>query len=1023
MQILENKNQPTLRAVHHLFSKGKFSDALIVLEGLVKKFPEFGLYRTKLEQCKQELKNLEQHQRLQYTQSISLEKRQSKNDSHKEKFARGLACIAAGRSFDARSIFSEIYDSSGKSDLLALIELTKIDLIDHRHSDALKKAKTGIQADPSCREFYKLAEQAAIELEKFDEANSYFLSQPPVDNPIEPRKRGKNPALPANFKIPPIIGAGNDYRHILERASIFQAEKKPYTKTVSIIVPVYNRQQILANTLAALTHQTYPKELIQIVVVDDGSSDAVIEVVKKYEQKLNIYYIRQADRGYRLAAARNLGIKCANSDAIIFMDADILPLPEDVESYMRVLHVTDNAVLIGHRRYVDVSKISDDEILNDINVAIKLPNINPNNDVADRQNAEGISIDWRFPVYEKSNFLLNDMWPFTKAAGGNIAFSRTLITAAGYVDEDFQAWGCEDGEHGYRLYNAGAYFIPMMNIVSLHQEPLDEIAATPTPVGESFRAIGHKITKEIFARKCPAPIVRKYSPGAVFDVPKVSIYIPAYNAAEYIVQTVQSCLNQNFGDLEVCICDDGSTDDTLLKLEEAFSGNPKVRWISQVNGGIGHATNTAINFCRGMYIGQLDADDMLKQNAVRTCVTFLDKTDVDAVYTDCDYINRDGKHIRDAWCGGEYSSEWMATGMIATHFRMFRKRVWARTVGCDEKIKNAVDLDLWLKISEKGNIAHIHEVLYSYRWHGENTSIKHRKQQEKNHLKVVCHSLKRRDVSQFWQVKSTENPLNPREFKILPEANNKPATPNDVIFLIPTCEKYNKKADSIRATWGKDLTAFGFRYYFLMGNPDISIAQIMGDTLYVPCKDDYESLLAKLVLGYEFLYRNFAFTHIYKIDDDCYPSLKKLINDILPQLANSQYLGGATHSKGSKMNNRWHFGKCSDSRFDQPYKFEIAPFDYAKGGYGYFLRKDVLPFLFEQIAELKNELNVGIYSYEDVRIAEILMTYEIKPKLLEKYNVSKFSENMSNSPYLIYDISDPSVFGILKQNFDGENHG
>lgn len=992
-------SQPSLKEIHSLAASGKYQEASEILQSLIESNPDFSLYKKKLEEY--------QGKTLPYSvQKHVSPPKIAQPANHNIDYGLGLA--STGRTTEARKVLAEIYKSDPKNPI-PLVALARVDLIDERFSDALHKAKVVLAMDSQNRDAYKLAEQAAIELGKFEEANNFFLSQPPIENPKTPRKRGKNLALPLQFTLPPIVGPGNDYRHILEKASLFKESAAPYTKNVSIIIPVYNRHQILANTLAALTHQTYPKELTEIIVVDDGSNDNVFEVIKKYEKTLNLYYCRQADKGFRVAAARNMGLKQSKSDAIIFIDADILPLPQDIESYMRVMHVSDECVLIGHRRYVDVSEINDDMILSNIAVAEKLPSINPNNDVADSRNGSGASIDWRYPVYEKTEHLINDPWPFTKGAGGNIAFSRSLFTKAGYIDEDFTAWGCEDSEHSYRLYNAGAYFIPMMEILSLHQEPLKQDIQK---AGEdSFRKKGHELTKKIFSQKCPAPAVRQYYAGVDFEIPKVSIYIPAFNAASYIQEAVQSCLDQNFGDLEVCICDDGSSDETLEILENVFAENPKVRWVTQENGGIGKATNTAINLCRGMYIAQLDADDRLKPHAVRTCVEFLDKNHhIDAVYGDCDYIDSNGKYIRDGWCGGEYSREWMATGMIATHFRMFRKRLWSRTIGCNERIKNAVDLDLWLKLFERGNVDHIHQILYSYRWHGENTSIQHRKQQEQNHLKVVADSLKRQKLDRFWTVQPTGNKLNPREFKVIPANNPQQTSPQDVVLLIPTCKKYSEKAEAVRTTWANQLKFFGFRYLFLMGDPELSNPKVSGDVLYVPCEDDYESLLLKLALGYEFIYRAMDFTHIYKIDDDCYLDITKLTQDILPQLSNTQYAGGATHPKGAKMNNKWHFGKCSDPRFDRPYRFDVAQFEFAKGGYGYFLRKDIIPIITKNIIDFRHEITAFSYSFEDVRISELLGESNIYVKKLTYYTVSRGEEKNAKESTVVYDIKEPKEF-------------
>ncbi len=868
-----------------------------------------------------------------------------------------------------------------------------------------------ITLDSEYRGAYQIAEQASIEIKEFDNANNYFLSQPQVDYSKVCRGRGSNPVLPDGFIVQPVKGNGNDYSHISEQIECFKSTNPSYSKKASVIVTVYNRSEILANTLAALTHQTYPLELIEVIVIDDGSCDDVAGVVKKYESKIEINLIRQPDKGYRLARARNLGLKIARGEGIIFMDADILPLPNDIENYMRAIHVTTNAVLIGHRRYVDVSQVDDEQIFKDIKVVENLPTINPNNDVADRTCDEGFSVDWRYETYESTNYLKIDLWPFNKASGGNIAFSKELYEKAGGIDEDFEAWGCEDGEHGFRMFNAGAYFIPMLDIESLHQEPLNDLGEESFADGESFRSKGHKITQKLLEQKCPALYARKYDENKSYEVPKVSIYIPAYNAENYIVEAVQSCLNQTFKDLEVVICNDGSTDSTEALLQKHFANNANVRWINNKNGGIGNATNSAISHCKGIYVAQLDADDTLKKDAVAECIKVLDYKNIDAVYTDCEYINSNSEYVRDGWCGGTFKRSWMATSMIATHFRMFKRRTWERTIGANENIKNAVDLDLWLKFNEIAEIEHIHKKLYQYRWHGENTSIANRKQQEFNHLKVVNDSFKRLGLDEFWQVKKIDNKLNPRDFRVVERDYD--VNFSDVFFLIPTCEKYSHKTEAVRNTWKAGLPHYGANSLFLMGDESLNESKIVGDVLYVPCPDNYESLLLKLALGYEFIYRNFNFKYVMKIDDDCFPDLEKFDKKIIPQLSGKQYLAGATHPKGAAMNDKWHFGKCSDSKFDKQFKYNVSPIEFGKGGYGYFLRKDILPAVFGEITIFQQELQDGVYSYEDFRIAEILTRKKIYVERAADYNVEVSTGENLKDYTLVFDITNTAKFSEL----------
>ena len=90
----------------------------------------------------------------------------------------------------------------------------------------------------------------------------------------------------------------------------------------------------------------------------------------------------------------------------------------------------------------------------------------------------------------------------------------------------------------------------------------------------------------------------------------VSVIIPAFNAAEYIRQTLHSVLAQTYQSLEVIVVDDGSEDDTDAIVEEFVKKDARVQLVKQCNAGVGAARNTGIRMARGEYIAPLDADDI-----------------------------------------------------------------------------------------------------------------------------------------------------------------------------------------------------------------------------------------------------------------------------------------------------------------------------------------------------------------------------------------------------------------------------
>ena len=89
---------------------------------------------------------------------------------------------------------------------------------------------------------------------------------------------------------------------------------------------------------------------------------------------------------------------------------------------------------------------------------------------------------------------------------------------------------------------------------------------------------------------------------------RVSVVIPSYNAASYIMKAIESVLNQTYDNLEVIVADDASTDSTCSVIKKIK--DPRVKLIERTeNGGAAIARNTAIRAATGRYIAFLDADD------------------------------------------------------------------------------------------------------------------------------------------------------------------------------------------------------------------------------------------------------------------------------------------------------------------------------------------------------------------------------------------------------------------------------
>jgi len=111
--------------------------------------------------------------------------------------------------------------------------------------------------------------------------------------------------------------------------------------------------------------------------------------------------------------------------------------------------------------------------------------------------------------------------------------------------------------------------------------------------------------------------------------PLVSMVIPTYNYADYLPTAISSCLQQTYGNLEIIVVDDGSTDNTTAVIEKF---RESIRYIRQANQGVSSARNRGLEEARGSFITFLDADDSLTTDSIEMRAQILnDNKDADFV--------------------------------------------------------------------------------------------------------------------------------------------------------------------------------------------------------------------------------------------------------------------------------------------------------------------------------------------------------------------------------------------------------
>jgi GT2 family glycosyltransferase len=208
---------------------------------------------------------------------------------------------------------------------------------------------------------------------------------------------------------------------------------------LSVIMPTYNRAEMMNRAVESLFTQTFQD--FEIIVVDDGSTDATANTVLGLQRKSphELIYLKQENKG--AGAARNLGIRQARGDLVIFIDDDVLLTPNLLEEHVEAhkQHIGENIAILGSVIYSPELKFSPFMgWLSNTGIAF-----------GHSREQNGAKLDYRF---------------FCTA---NLSLKRKFMLEKGVFDENFRQF-YDDIELGFRLERQGLQTILNKNAVGYH---------------------------------------------------------------------------------------------------------------------------------------------------------------------------------------------------------------------------------------------------------------------------------------------------------------------------------------------------------------------------------------------------------------------------------------------------------------------------------------------------------------------------------------------------------------------------
>lgn len=200
----------------------------------------------------------------------------------------------------------------------------------------------------------------------------------------------------------------------------------------------------------------------------------------------------------------------------------------------------------------------------------------------------------------------------------------------------------------------------------------------------------------------------------------VSIVLPVFNVRRYLRQSIESCLNQTYPNIELLVVDDGSTDD-LGSAVHAYRDSRLRLLRHDRNRGVAEALNTGFRVANGEYLTWTSDDNYYAGNAIEQMVRFLQTyPDVDFVYAEMHVVDeRVGARSPRVW--GIKPPEWLQareSNPIGACF-LYRRRVYEALGEYDPTAFLVEDYDYWLRVSKYFHMQRFFRPLYYYRYHDD----------------------------------------------------------------------------------------------------------------------------------------------------------------------------------------------------------------------------------------------------------------------------------------------------------------
>ncbi|ABQ27957.1 glycosyltransferase family 2 protein [Geotalea uraniireducens] len=469
--------------------------------------------------------------------------------------------------------------------------------------------------------------------------------------------------------------------------------------SISIVTPSFNQGEFLEKCIDSILSQNYPN--LEYIIMDGGSSDNSIEIIKKYEKYLT-YWQSKPDGGHY--AALNEGFKRSNGEVMGWLNSDDMFHPGGLFVLAEIFsEMPEVNVLTGRRVGFDAMGH-----LNSYGI--------------ERQTwSREILLDQSYVhryafIMQEATYWRRSLW---EKAGEGLDLSFELAA-------DFELW-LRFSRHaqihtvdaliaGFRFYG------PAQRSQIMRDEYIREC--------ESAIESEKSVRSDNLDLDAIAPPLIKYPPsGSTMQIfvknppPKFSIVTPSFNQGEFLEECIDSVLGQNYPNLEFIIMDGGSTDksvDIIKKYEKHL-----VYWQSQPDGGQYNAINDGFKKTSGEIMAWLNSDDKYHHVAFyKVAYSFSRFRNIEWLTGRPAFWDKDGD-----MCGVfDYLPGYNRVKILNKAYNdpfiqqestFWKRSLWQRAGGeLRTDLDYAGDLELWNRFFRHAELYTVDTLLGGYRSHG-----------------------------------------------------------------------------------------------------------------------------------------------------------------------------------------------------------------------------------------------------------------------------------------------------------------